>query len=258
MECSVPGSPRLSGIDATSAAHITLLLAKAAALGLFLGVFLVDINFFGVLFWPGIDGRSDVLNIFACHITAVIAGGLFAALAIAVLQGLLMTFLGAGAFRRASVWIQTALICGCVMLLILAPLIGFRMRWFVDSNTAFLYWFPGFWFVGLYERLRPATHDPVLLHLGQIAIRALWTVAALFVLTYLPVYHRRMRKVLESPAPKPAGPGGMQTALAAIIDRVVLRTPVRRAAPLHQSDHHAQHEHRMFLATTRARRHSPC
>ena len=41
----------------------TLFLAKAAALAIFLGIFLMDINFFGVLFWPGIDGGRNLLGI---------------------------------------------------------------------------------------------------------------------------------------------------------------------------------------------------
>ena len=39
----------------------TLFLAKAAALGIFLGIFLLDVNFFGVLMWPGVDGGPDFL-----------------------------------------------------------------------------------------------------------------------------------------------------------------------------------------------------
>jgi hypothetical protein len=60
----------------------TLFLAKLAALGIFLAIFLVDVNFFGALFWPGIeDGPIWV------HFTVVIAAGLFSALVIAALQG---------------------------------------------------------------------------------------------------------------------------------------------------------------------------
>ncbi len=40
----------------------TLFLAKAAALAIFLGIFLLDVNFFSVLMWPGVDGGGDFLR----------------------------------------------------------------------------------------------------------------------------------------------------------------------------------------------------
>src|SRR5581483_1703639 len=66
----------------------TLLLTKAAALGIFLAIFLADVNFFGVLFWPGVDGGRNTFAILTAHLLGVLAGGLFSALAIASLHGL--------------------------------------------------------------------------------------------------------------------------------------------------------------------------
>src|SRR5215472_15002662 len=60
----------------------TIFLSKTAALALFLGMFLVDINFFGVLFWPGIDGGPGLLSILTAHLLSVTAAGLFSALAL--------------------------------------------------------------------------------------------------------------------------------------------------------------------------------
>lgn len=54
----------------------TLFLSKATALAIFL------VNFFGVLFWPGIEGgKASSLSIVGAHLTAVVASGLFLALA---------------------------------------------------------------------------------------------------------------------------------------------------------------------------------
>ena len=64
------------------------------------------------LFWPGIDGGRNLVNLFVSHVTAVLAGGLFAALAVAALQGVLITILPAKPYRRVSVTIQT-LLMGC-------------------------------------------------------------------------------------------------------------------------------------------------
>src|SRR5436190_1498629 len=84
----------------------TLFLAKTTALALFLVMFLVDINFFGTLFWPGIDDRPGVLSCLGSHLLAVAAGGLFSALAFAALQGVLVTVLRGNLYRRVSVFLQ--------------------------------------------------------------------------------------------------------------------------------------------------------
>src|ERR1039457_3218924 len=102
----------------------TLFLAKAAALAVFLGMFLVDVNFFGVLFWGGIDIGPRIVNLFVSHVVAVVAAGLFAAVAIAALQGVLLTVLPGTAYRRVSVTLQTGLMGVLVMLLVLAPMMG--------------------------------------------------------------------------------------------------------------------------------------
>ena len=227
-----------------------LFLAKAAALGIFLGIFLVDINAFGMLMWPGVDGGPDYFSILFAHIVALLAGGLFSALAVAALQGILITFLSGHLYRRVSVAIQTLLMGALVMLVVLTTLMGHMVQELVKSHSLLLYWFPGFWFIGLYERLRPATHDPTLLALGGIAIHALWISAAVFVLTYLPLYRRHARKVLETPAPSPAGPGGLRRWIAGAIDARLLKRPVQ-CAVFHfigQTITRSM-KHRLFLAT---------
>ena len=47
----------------------------AIALGIFLAIFLADINFFGVLFWPGVDGGRNTFAILTAHMAAVLAEG---------------------------------------------------------------------------------------------------------------------------------------------------------------------------------------
>jgi hypothetical protein len=227
----------------------TLFLAKAGALALFLGLFLLDINFFGVLFWPGIDGGSDLLAIFSAHLGAVVAGGLFAALAAAAIQGVLITVLPARAFRRVAVSAQTLLMALAVMLLFLSPTLGQLLPKLVREDHPALYCFPGFWFVGLYECLRPAVGHPTLLRLGHLGIQALAGAAGLFILTYLPLYRRHARKVLEAPAPAAGGPGRLRAWLNAALSRTVLSTPPQRAVFHFISQTIARSvKHRLFLA----------
>ena len=88
----------------------TLFLAKVCALGIFLGIFLVDVNFFGVLLWPGVDGGQDFWGIVGAHVTVVIVSGLFAALSAAALHGVLITVLRGSFYRRVSIAVQTLLV----------------------------------------------------------------------------------------------------------------------------------------------------
>ena len=228
----------------------TLFLAKAAALAIFLGIFLLDVNFFSVLMWPGVDGGADFLGILWEHVTAVMASGLFAALAAAALHGILITCLRGWLYRRVSVIVQTLLMALLVMNLFLTPMLAFRMEWVTTHHADWLYWFPGFWFSGFYEHLRPATHNMPLRELGVFATRALGCAASVFVLTFLPGYRGHARRVLETTAPAAAGPGRVRAAFDRLMRRTLLRHPVEYAVFHFISQTITRSlKHRLFLAT---------
>jgi len=229
---------------------LTLFLAKAAAFGVFLSVFLVDINFFSTLLWAGVDNGKGLWAIMGAHLATVAASGLFAALSMAAVQGVLITLLPAAAFRRVSVWVQTGLMGALVMLLFLSPLLAMALRGLVNAHSPWLYAYPPYWFAGFYERLRPAASSSGLRGLGGIALWGLAGAGALFALTYLPGYRRHARKLLEAPQPSPSGPGRGHRAVAQWIDRHVLRRPVQMAVFhfLNQTITRSM-KHRLFLAT---------
>ena len=228
----------------------TLFLAKAAALAIFLGIFLLDVNFFSVLMWPGVDGGKDSFGILWAHVAAVLASGLFAALAAAALHGVLITFLRGWLYRRVSVAVQTLLMALLVMNLFLTPLIAFRLQWVATRHTDWLYWFPGFWFSGFYEHLRPATRNLPLRELGVFATRALACAAGIFLLTFLPGYRGHARRVLETTPPAATGPGRLRNALDRLLRRTVLRNPVEYAVFHFISQTITRSlKHRLFLAT---------
>jgi hypothetical protein len=228
----------------------TMFLAKVAALGLFLGVFLLDINVWATLFWPGIDGNPDKLRTMLAHITVVLAAGLFAALSIAALHGLLITLLPARVYRRITVSVQTLLMSLLVMQLFLTPVLATFIRKLASDNSRWAYYFPAYWFIGLYERLRPATGSTYLLAVGRYANWGLLAAAAIFVVTYLPGYKLHCHKLLDTPAPDPAGPGALRKVLSRVVDRLLLTSPVERAV-FHFMGHTITRsvKHRIFLAT---------
>jgi hypothetical protein len=225
-------------------------VAKAEALALFLVIFLVDINFFSFLFWPGVDGGKNALDILWAHVAAVLAAGLFAALAAAAVQGVLATVLSGRTLRRVSVAAQTLAMAALVMVFFLIPLIAFSTEQLVQRNSPLLQWFPGFWFVGLYEQLRPVTDSEALRSLGARATTALWIVAGVFVATFLPGYRLLSRRVAETPEPAAAGPGRVRQWADRALRRTVLRDPVQSAVFhfITQSLTRSA-KHRLFLAT---------
>ncbi len=228
----------------------SVFFAKISALALLLGMFLLDINLLSVLFWPGIDTRTPVTGVFIAHLAAVGAAGLFIALTLATVQGILITVLGASLFRRVSTVLQAFLIGALVMLLFLTPSLAEHVRHLAGSKPWILYCVPSFWFLGIYERLRPATADPVLLASGVIGLRALAASTAAFVLVYLPAYRRHARKMLEMDSARRGDRGRMSRVAGDALGRLVLRRPVQRAV-FHFISHTITRSttHRLFLAT---------
>src|SRR5580693_6154984 len=154
-----------------------LFLAKVVALGLFLGLFLVDINILSTLFWSSVE-RGSVLSADGAHMLATAAAGLFAALAAAALRGLLMN-LPSAVFRPASVAVQTILMALLVMALFLSLPIAVSLPVLVKNHSPWFYYFPGYWFAGFYERLRPAVRSQALRGVGVTATNALGYAAAI-------------------------------------------------------------------------------
>jgi hypothetical protein len=221
----------------------TLFLAKAAALAIFVGLFLADVNFFSVLFWPGVEGRGTMLALWASHTVVVFSSGLFAAMSAAAAQGLLITLFRGRLYRRVSVAIQTVAMGLLVMLLFLSPLVAGGLEQLVNRRSPLIYWFPPYWFAGLYEQIRPVLHPSPIARLGAWAVRGLAVSSALFLLTYLPGYRRHSRRVLETETiPLERRPRRASLWL--------LRDPVQRAvfAFITQSITRSV-KHRLFLAT---------
>lgn len=213
--------------------RFTLLSTKAAALALFLAIFLADINFFGVLFWPGVDGGANTFAILTAHLAVVLAAGLFSALAIASIHGVIATVFRGRLYRRISVAAQTVLMAGLVMLLFLTPMLAFRTEMLVAKDSAVLRWFPGSWFIGFYEQLRPVTKSAALAAAGARAVPAILIAAAVFVLTFL----------RGAPVDPPAS-------VRARRRYVTLRSPVQNAVFHFITESITRSvKHRLFLAT---------
>lgn len=229
--------------------RLQMFTAKLMAIALLMGIFLVDVNLFGTLLWPGIESRGGLFDNWARHIFVVGSAGLFMALAVAVLRGVLVVLFSGWLLRRLSVILQTLLMSLFVMQLVVTPFIGMSTRMLVNSKHWLLYCLPSVWFTALYEWLSPATRNQTFRAMGPVALQALGVALLLFAVTYLPAYRLQVRRVVEAPEPSPSGPGFMRRTLERLLNRFVLAGAVERAVFHFITETIARSpKHRLFLA----------
>lgn len=204
---------------------------KVVALVAFLALFVADSNFLGALLFPLVTGRrAGLAPVFEAHLAAVVAGGVFIALAFASLQGVLINVLTGRAFRRISPWVQMAAMALVVVVLFLTPLICGSLMPLLGRDSALVRWFPPFWFLGLYIDLLPGHPGGPAFHLMAVrAQQALAVSAAAFAITYLAGYRRHARRVMESVESGFRGPGWIRTRFDRFANRHLLPHPLERA-----------------------------
>ncbi len=206
-----------------------LFLARVAAIAVFILGFLFDANFLAPMVLPAATDPPSLPRFLAGHVLAVAGSGLFAAVLVLALQGLMIAVLGERIFRRLSLLIQGLAITLLLMLLLLFPVLSGAVPFFLKSSSVYVLCFPPFWFLGIYQRLLegPAAL-PVYAQLAQIGCAALLLVSGLAVTAYPLAYLRRVRQLVE-------GPGTRDTRnpatwpLRKLLHGTLVRPPVRRA-----------------------------
>ncbi len=206
-----------------------LFQARVAAIAIFIVGFLLDANFLAPLVIPASFDPPNLTRLLTGHIAAVLAGGLFCAAFILALQGVLLSILGERLFRRISLVLQGMSISILLMLLLLFPVLSGAVPVFLQSRSAFVFYCPPFWFLGIYERLLEGPSAlPIYSELARIGCAALLTAIVVAALAYPLAYLRRVRQLV-------IGPGTHDTRnwvarpLHGILHATLLRTPVRRA-----------------------------
>jgi hypothetical protein len=215
-----------------------MLGAKAAALGGFVGLFLVGCNVCGTLMLPAITithvvrvyGRPQVVGDFwrqlGAHAAAVSLAGLFAALLFVAIGGVLLCVLSAAQFRLVSPVVQTLSVMGLVLLLLQYVQYGDAMQGLLSGPLGWMRWEPTLWFLAVYERLLHGDAAPVFAQeLSAYAYRAVATCAALAVATYPVAWERMRRAAIEGASGKRREPSRWA---ANVVHRVV-REPGERA-----------------------------
>ena len=207
-----------------------LFLAKITALCLFLALFALSSNFFATLMVP-LGGRGFYLQNLTAHVSAVFGGALFIALGYAGLQGVLISVLPHQTFRRLSPVIQMISITVLLTIFLIYPLIASSIEPLVRRDSRLLYYFPLFWFLGMYMALLPGTGpNPVFDRLAWNGVYGLLAVSGLVVLTYAIAYRKHSQSILEAIDFHTNADDGWRSRIADHVDRTMLASPVQRAA----------------------------
>ena len=149
----------------------TIFLAKVGALVLFLLGFTAAVSAVSTVLFPIFLFASTSTHTFAsvglktlaglgglgwtmaAQGISVLAASAFVFLSLIALEGLLLNILSTGGFRRASVYVQCAMIFALLSLFFLFPNIAASIPDLKARNALLLYAFPPAWFLGLNEVL---------------------------------------------------------------------------------------------------------
>jgi len=171
-----------------------MLGAKAAALGIFLGMFLVAVNVFGLAMYPGAS-HHYMFRVLLAQTVAAMMSGLFGALVFLAIGGVLLCVLSEAQFRVASPVLQLVATC-CLLLLVLHfALFGGWILQQLSGHLRIVQWMPTAWFLGVYERVLYG--DAALPFAAEMARRGVIATAAagiVAVVTY-PLAWTRMRRM---------------------------------------------------------------
>jgi len=206
-----------------------LFLARIAAVAILIAGILFDANVFAPLVLPAAIDPPNLLRFLAGHLLAVAGSGLFAAVLLLALQGVLLSVLGERLFRKFSLALQGLSITALLMLLLLFPVLSGTVPVLLQSGSAFARFFPPFWFLGVYQRLMDGPSAlPIYTQLAQTGCVALFLTTGLAALAYPIAYLRRVRQLVIGPGTH-AARSWVARPLHAVINATLVRRTVRRA-----------------------------
>jgi len=218
----------------------TFFLAKSASFFLFIGIYSIashalasfSFGYFLTRFHSG--SPLFILRYMVAHLVAGSAANIFLFFLCVFIQGLLMSLLSYGLYRRISLVIRFVLLTSIVFLLVVSftasvsiPQSFSNFPAMKDSQDRFLYLFPPMWFTGLYEYLL-GNRDAFFATLSRFA---LWAVLA-SVLAFFGVaatsYTRHLKKSLEVRRGR-VNLKKLKDLISRVFDTVALRNPTQRA-----------------------------
>lgn len=206
-----------------------LFYAKGRAVLSLLGLFLIATNLFSLILFPAMctRSRSNPMLAFGGHFSAVMLAGLFSALTMLAIEGIVLCLLPSRWFRPISAAIQSLAITVLLLLFLLYPLISRNLETLLSGSVPFAKFIPPLWFIALYEQLSDGDFTaPGIAPLATIAVYATLIAATLCLITYPLAWSRQKKRALEgaSTASKPS-----VNPIAALLHRTLLPRPQQRA-----------------------------
>src|SRR5581483_7521867 len=199
--------------------------AKAAALAMFLGLFLGAANFFGVLMLPAV-ANANIGRQIAAHAIATLSAGIFGALAVMLLGGVLVCSVPARLYRSISLVFRMLAVTVLGLVVIHYARFGDSMPGLLADGGQRMRWIPTFWFLGLYEAIQHGGAAPefarAMTHRADTALAVL----ALGLMVVYPLAWNRMRRMaIEEQVNRGAKQGRWSRAAV----HAIVRRPEERA-----------------------------
>jgi hypothetical protein len=226
-----------------------LLLARVAAVLIFLGLFLLGTSSLGVILFPVVTEPDDSSRAFAAHFLAVTVAGLCGAAQVLALQGLLISVLGARLFRLISSFLQCLVAMALAIVLFLFPILAQSLQASIQSGSVAVRWFPPFWFLGIYQSILAGPSAlPAFTRLAHTGYTVTSSLVVLAIITYPLAYARSTRQAVEGSI-APGTRGWLAQPAVRVLHATLVRTPSRRAVYhfISQTLFRSQ-RHRLYLA----------
>jgi hypothetical protein len=173
------------------AALLRFLLLLAGAVNLFPNLMVILFSFL----IP--QSRASGPRLAVAQITVTAAASLFAFLAIAAFQGLLISLTTPRIFQRISPWIQMFGMSVMILALLTYPIYSVLLKSAAHTHALWLWFFPPVWFSGLYDLILGGPGQP-LADLGRFGLKMLCVAIAVFSLTWIFGFRLHYRRALET------------------------------------------------------------
>jgi hypothetical protein len=208
-----------------------LFAGKLAALAQFWLVLTLAVNGFSSFLFPMAIVQRDssaLPRYIGCHVLAILAANAFMFLAMIAIQGILVAALGWARFRRVAPYAQFVLIVAILGMFFLSIGAAFGLRPYAPPPPL-ISALPVFWFLGQYQT-QLGGGLPLFNELAAYALPAIGIAAAVAAAAYALSYRRSVSRSFEEQDGPARKPGPVGDSLAALANRVLLRTPAQRAA----------------------------
>jgi hypothetical protein len=218
----------------------TFFLAKSASFFLFIGIYslaahaLASFVFGYYLTRFRSNSPLFILRYMAAHLLAASAANTFLFFLCVFIQGLLMSLLGYGFYKKISLFVRFVLLTALVFLLIVSltatvsiPQSFSNFPAMKDSQSRFLDLFPPMWFAALYERFL-GNADPFFVRLSRFALWSVLLSLVGFFMAAWASYSRHLKKSLEVKRGRIYW-RRLRALFSRAFDGVFLRNPTQRA-----------------------------